>query len=98
MSENMKKYAELISADEKLREEFKKISELPLDEQEKALTEHAEKLGITLSRSDLDVEQEQNVELSDDDLENVSGGSGIAIGIAIAAVLAVGTLLNVNAE
>jgi len=90
MTENMKKYTELVAADEKLQAELREMEKLPSGERAAAIKAHGAKLGVTLGDEDLAIEQ--NAELSDDELENVSGGSGMVIAGIIAALLA-GTII-----
>ena len=86
MTENMKKYMDCIGADEKLLAELGEMQKLPPEKRAQAICDHAEKQGITLCREDLVAEQ--NAELSDDDLGNVSGGSAGAVAGILAALLA----------
>ncbi len=73
MSENMKKFLELISKDENLK---KKMAELEKMESDKAIREIialAKEHGIELSEADF-VKAESDDELSDDELDAVAGG------------------------
>jgi len=90
MTENMKKYTELVAADETLQAELKEMEKLPSGERAAAIKAHGAKLGVTLGDEDLAIEQ--NAELSDDELENVSGGSGMVI-VGIIATLLAGTII-----
>ncbi len=74
MSENMKRFLELISKDENLK---KKMMELDAMAPEKGLQETialAKKHGIELSEADF-AEEETIGELSDDELDAVAGGA-----------------------
>lgn len=90
MTENMKKYAELVAADEKLQAELREMEKLLPAERADAIKAHGAKLGVTIG--DEDLAMEQNAELLDDELENVSGGSGMVICGIIASILA-GTII-----
>ena len=91
MTENMKRYLETVSMDEQLEEELKEMQKLPVEEQKQALTDHAAKLGVVLEEHDLNLEQ--SVELSDDDLEDISGGSA-AVTITLSVITAAMVLLK----
>lgn len=91
MTENMKKYLEIVSKDRQLEEELKEMQQLPVEEQKQALTDHAAKLGVVLEEHDLDLEQ--SVELSDDELEDISGGSA-AVTITLSVITAAMVLLK----
>ena len=90
MTDNMKKYTELVAADEKLQAELREMEKLPSGERAAAIRAHGAKLGVPLSAEDFAIEQ--NAELSDDELENVSGGSGMVI-VGIIAALIAGTII-----
>ena len=91
MTENMKRYLEIVSMDEQLEDELKEMQKLPVEEQKQALVDHAAKLGVVLEEHDLNLEQ--SVELSDDDLEDISGGSA-AVTITLSVITAAMVLLK----
>ncbi len=75
MSENMKRFLELVSKDENLK---KKVMELEKMEADKALQEtiaFAKELGIELTEADF-AKEKLSGELSDDELDAVAGGGG----------------------
>lgn len=91
MTENMKKYLEIVSKDKQLEEELKEMQQLAVEEQKQTLVDHAAKLGVVLEEHDLDLEQ--SVELSDDELEDISGGSA-AVTITLSVITAAMVLLK----
>lgn len=91
MTENMKKYLEMVSKDKQLEEELKEMQQLAVEEQKQTLVDHAAKLGVVLEEHDLDLEQ--SVELSDDELEDISGGSA-AVTITLSVITAAMVLLK----
>jgi len=85
MNENMKRYLEQVAADEALRGALLEMEKLPPGEQRQALMDHAAKLGLPLREEDLG----GCGELSDDELENVSGGS-VSLITVLLSTLAIG--------
>ena len=73
MSENYKKFLEAVSGNEAL---FAKLSE---EKDIKVYIAAAKELGITLTEADFDM----NSELSDDDLDDVAGGTGVSCSCAV---------------
>ena len=67
MTENMKKYLEMISQDEEFRKEMDKLEEEHIQAQKKKIMEHAASKGITLTEADFAE--------SDDELSAVAGGA-----------------------
>ena len=73
MTENMKRYLELISTDEAARKQLNEQEPSSIQEaKERVIADAAEK-GITLTEEDF-VEDTETGELSDDELEAVAGG------------------------
>ncbi len=76
MTENMKAFLDAIQNNEELKEKFDEISSKEQSEQKDYTDEYialAREYGIILTKEDFEFDEE---ELSDEDLENVSGGSG----------------------
>lgn len=71
MTENMKKYLEMISQDEEFRKEMDKLEEEHVQAQKEKIMEHAASKGITLTEADF----AESAELSDDELDAVAGGA-----------------------
>ena len=71
MTENMKKYLEMISQDEEFRKEVDKLEEEHVQAQKEKIMEHAASKGITLTEADF----AESAELSDDELDAVAGGA-----------------------
>lgn len=74
MTDNMKKWLELVSANKELQEKLTELSKKDLEQQKKGLFALAKENGITLT--DEDLERPQSEELSDDELDAVAGGGG----------------------
>ncbi len=74
MTENMKAFMDAIQNNEKLKKKFNEITGKEQAEQKDYTDEYialAKECGITLTKEDFEFDKE---ELSDEDLENVSGG------------------------
>lgn len=78
MTENMKKFLEIVSTDEENLRAFKDISKLEGDEAKKAITKFAGERGILLVEADFVPDEPPTGELSDDELEAVAGGGTCA--------------------
>lgn len=91
MSENMKRYLERVAGDEKLRAELAEMEQLPPGAQRQALMDHAAKLGLFLREEDM--AGEGYGELTDDELENVSGGSVSLVAMLLSALVVGGVAL-----
>ena len=76
MMDNLKKFAELLSADESLKKDFEAavsgISKSDIEAYTDAAVKVAAKHGITLTDKDFDIEMK---ELSMDEMSAVAGGS-----------------------
>ena len=75
MSENMKKFLELASKDENLKQKLQSFSDMEPADAISAGIALAKELGIELSEADF-AKEESNGELSDDELDAVAGGGG----------------------
>ncbi len=73
MTENMKKFLELISKDEDLKQKALALNDMEHKEAVSAGISLAKELGIELSEADFDNE-ESGDELKDDELDAVAGG------------------------
>ena len=74
MTENAKKWLELVSTDPELQQKTKELQTETIDQQKVKVTELAQAHGITLTEEDFAVPQDG--ELSDDELDAVAGGGG----------------------
>ena len=79
MSENMKKWMEIVKKDEALQEKLKVILAMDASEAPEAFVAFAKENGVELTESDFMVEESvslnaQEGELDEEILENVSGG------------------------
>ena len=75
MSENMKKFMELVSKDENLKQKLQSFNDMEPADAIQAGIALAKELGIELSEADF-AKEESNGELSDDELDAVAGGGG----------------------
>ncbi len=74
MSENMKKFLELVSKDETLKQKMQAFSDMEPKDAISASIALAKELGIELSEADF-AKEELGSELIDDELDAVVGGS-----------------------
>ena len=74
MSENMKKFLELVSKDENLKQKMQSFNDMEPEKAIQASIALAKELGIELSEADF-AKEESNGELSDDELDAVAGGN-----------------------
>ena len=74
MTENAKKWLELLSQNKELQKKLLEVKDKSPDQQKLAVTALAKENGITLT--DADMEKPQSEELSDDELDAVAGGGG----------------------
>ena len=74
MTENMKKWLELVSQNEDLQKKLVSLQDKTIEQQKAAAIALAKENGITLT--DEDLEKSQSEELSDDELDAVAGGGG----------------------
>ena len=74
MTENAKKWLELVSGDPELQQKTKELQTETIDQQKAKITELAQAHGITLTEEDFAIPQ--GGELSDDELDAVAGGDG----------------------
>ncbi len=81
MSENMKKFLELVSKDENLKQRMQVCNDMEPEKAIQAGIALAKELGIDLSEADL-VKNESGDELNDDELDAVAGGGGCACAAA----------------
>ena len=81
MSENMKKFLELVSKDENLKQRMQVCNDMEPAKAIQAGIALAKELGIDLSEADL-VKNESGDELNDDELDAVAGGGGCACAAA----------------
>ena len=75
MSENMKKFMELVSKDENLKQKLQSFNDMEPAEAIQAGIALAKELGIELSEADF-AKEESDGELNDDELDAVAGGGG----------------------
>ena len=75
MSENMKKFLELVSKDENLKKKALAFNNMETAKAIQAVIAFAKELGIELTEADFD-KKESDGELSDDELDAVAGGGG----------------------
>ena len=73
MSDNMKKFLELVSKDENLKKKLEKLDNTVYEQASQAGIALAKEFGIELTEADF-VRKESDGELSDDELDAVSGG------------------------
>ena len=72
MTENAKKWLELVSTDPELQQKTKELQTETIDQQKAKITELARAHGITLTEEDFAIPQDG--ELSDEELDAVAGG------------------------
>ena len=75
MSENMKKFLELVSKDENLKKKALAFNNMETAKAIQAVIAFAKELGIELTEADF-AKKESDGELSDDELDAVAGGGG----------------------
>ena len=75
MSDNMKKFMELVSKDENLKQKMQSFNDMEPEKAIQASIALAKELGIELSEADF-AEKKSGGELSDDELDAVAGGGG----------------------
>ena len=75
MSENMKKFMELVSKDENLKQKLQSFSDMEPADAISAGIALAKEFGIELTEADFD-RKKSDGELSDDELDAVAGGGG----------------------
>ena len=75
MTENMKKWLELVSRDNSLKSRVAAVGEMHSSQSRKKIIELAKQNGISLSQQDFEESREEPCGLSDEDLENVTGGT-----------------------
>ena len=75
MSENMKKFLEMVSKDENLKQKAMAYNDMETDKAIQAGIALAKELGIELTEADF-VKKESSNELNDDELDAVAGGGG----------------------
>ena len=73
MSDNLKKFLELVSKDENLKQKMQSFNEMEPKKAIQASIALAKELGIELSEADF-VNKKADGELSDDELDAVAGG------------------------
>ena len=76
MSENLKKFLEMISEDETLKQKALACKDLEKDDEVRSVVALAKEMGIELTEADIIVEKEAEGELSEDELTAVVGGGG----------------------
>ena len=76
MNENLKKFLEMISKDETLKQKVLACKDLEKDDEVRSVVALAKEMGIELTEADIIVEKEAEDELSEDELTAVVGGSG----------------------
>ncbi len=81
MSDNMKKFLELVSKDEKLKQRMQSFNDMEPAAAISAGIALAKELGIELSEADF-AKEESGDELNDDELDAVAGG-GSADGLCV---------------
>ena len=75
MTENMRKWLELISRDGELENKVASIGDLNASQSREKITELAARNGISLSLQDFEDDGENSSSLSDEDLDSVTGGT-----------------------
>lgn len=75
MTENMKKWLELVSCDSALQSRVAAMGEIHTSQSREKITELARQNGISLSPQDFEESREEPCSLSDEDLESVTGGT-----------------------
>ena len=78
MSENMKKFLEMVSKDENLKQKAMAFNDMETEKAIQAGIALAKELGIELTEADF-VKKESSNELNDDELDAVSGGARLAV-------------------
>lgn len=73
MTENMKKYWEVVSNDEALKQKMEALKDKSAEQLLEGAIELAKENGITLTQADF-ISEAPNGELSDDELEAAAGG------------------------
>lgn len=84
MSENMKKFLELISRDEELKQKVLACNDMEKGEAIRASIALAKEVGIELTEADF-AKEEADGEISDDELDAVTGGIDEANGFCTCA-------------
>ena len=74
MSENFKKFLEIVSKDEALKQKVLAFKDMEKEDTIRAAIALAKELGIELTEADFS-EKEANNELTDDELDAVAGGN-----------------------
>lgn len=74
MTDNMKNFLEKVSADKQLTQAFEQISGQDAESAKAAMTKLALEHGVTLTDADFAQDAPTSCELSDEELETVSGG------------------------
>ena len=77
MSENMKKFLELVSKDENLKKKLEELDDTVYEQASQAGIALAKEFGIELSEADFG-RKKSDGELSDDELDAVAGGARLA--------------------
>jgi len=77
MSDNMKKFLELVSKDENLKQKMQSFNDMEPEKAIQAGIALAKELGIELSEADF-TEEKSDGELNDDELDAVAGGGDCA--------------------
>ena len=75
MSENMKKFLELVSKDEEMKKRMMDFNDMETAKAIQAGIDFAKELGIELTEADF-VKEKAGGELNDDELDAVAGGGG----------------------
>ena len=76
MNENMKKFLEMISKDETLKQKVLACKDLEKDDVVRSVIALAKEMGIELTEADIIVEKEADGELAEEELTAVAGGFG----------------------
>ena len=74
MSENFKKFLEIVSKDEALKQKALAFNDMEKGDAIRAVIALAKEVGIELTEADFS-EKEANNELTDDELDSVAGGN-----------------------
>ena len=77
MSDNMKKFLELVSKDENLKQKMQSFNDMEPEKAIQAGIALAKELGIELSEADF-AEEKSGGELNNDELDAVAGGARLA--------------------
>ena len=76
MNENLKKFLEMISKDETLKQKVLACKDLEKDDVVRSVIAIAKEMGIELTEADIIAEKEAKDELAEDELTAVVGGGG----------------------